>query len=359
MACGAGTGRQRLQIYRDLPEAPMLATPLPLPFDRPASITRVLEEPDFDPARHLALTLPERTWSLEEFGYGPEARARTPSPVAITSTFRVLSDEGTAALQAVLRNLRSDHSRATGRRLSVFLAGGVYRSRFLRDLVQSPALLEHFSRIAGTELMPHPIPQLQAYVNYSPEDPAKSVDTWHVDSLGYDAVLMVSDPALLTGGRFEYFQGTFDEAMTLVGARDEYELTAGWEVELPAERLHRVAFPAAGHAVFMQGDYVFHRAAKLEAPGERITVVPGYMARDLSYPDRTKTAGMQRWQSNHLLTEVERHAAWIGREKLDRVLAEARVSAETDRLAIARRLEEAVADVLRIAQEMRGGAAAG
>lgn len=337
----------------------MLATPLPLPADRPAHMTRVLEEPDFDPAKHLDLALPERTWTLEEFGYDAAARARTPSPVAITTPFRVLSEEGTATLRAILRSLRSDHQLGSGRRLSVYLAGGVYRSRFLRDLVQSPVLIEHLSRIAGTELMPHPIPQLQAYVNYSPEDPTKSVDTWHVDSLGYDAVLMVSDPALLTGGRFEYFEGTFEEAKALVGAQDERELAAGWEVELPAERVRKVGFPAAGHAVFMQGDFVFHRAARLEQAGERITVVPGFMARDLSYPDRTKTAGMQRWQSNHLMTEVERHAAWLGREKLDRVLAEARVSVETDRLAIARRLEEAVADVLRIAEEMRGGAAAG
>ncbi len=289
----------------------MLASPLPLPYDRPASITRVLEEPDFDPRRHLALEMPERIWSLEEFGYDAAVRARTPSPVAITSVFRVLSDEGVAALQFVLRSLKSDQHVSTGRRLSVFLTGGVYRSRFLRDLVSSPLLVEHFSRIAGTELMPHPLPQLQAYVNYAPEDPTKSVDNWHVDSLGYDAVMMVSDPSCLKGGKFEYFEGSFAEVMQLVGAGSEQELTAGWENELPAERVRRVAFPAAGHAVFMQGDHVFHRAAQLEAPGERITVVPGYMARDLAYPDRTKTVGMQRWRDGHLLCELERHAAWL------------------------------------------------
>ena len=210
----------------------MLATPLPLPADRPAHMTRVLEEPSFDPGRHLDLALPERTWTLEEFGYDAAARARTPSPVAITTPFRVLSEEGAAPPRAILRSLRSDHQLGSGRRLSVYLAGGVYRSRFLRDLVQSPVLIEHLSRIAGTELMPHPIPQLQAYVNYSPEDPTKSVDTWHVDSLGYDAVLMVSDPALLTGGRFEYFEGTFDEAKALVGADSGTRYETGQQLEM-------------------------------------------------------------------------------------------------------------------------------
>lgn len=335
----------------------MLATPLPLPADRPASIVRDLEEPVFDAARHLALEMPERTWSLEEFGYDAETRARTPSPVAITSTFRVLSDDGVAALQQVLRDLRRDAQTGAGRRLSVFLTGGVYRSRFLRDLVRSPQVVEHLSRIAGAELMPHSVPQMQAYVNYMPDDPTKAVDTWHVDSLGFDAVLMVSDPALLTGGRFEYFEGSMADAVRLVGARDEWELTAGWDLELPAERVRKVAFPAAGHAVFMQGDHVLHRAARLDEPGERITVVPGYMARNLSFPERTKTANMQNWRSNHLLTEVERHAAWIGREKLDSLLDGTRVSGTADRLAIAERLEAAVSDVLRVAREMRDGAA--
>jgi len=333
----------------------MLAAPLAFPADKPPHITRTIEEPVFDAKRHLALTLPERSWTLEEFGYDAALRARTPSPVAITSPFRVLSDEGTAALQQVLRTLRTDAHTATGRRLSVFLTGGAYRSRFLRELVSAPELVDHFSRLAGTELTAHALPQLQAYVNYAPEDPSKAVDSWHVDSLGYDAVIMVSDPSKLKGGRFQFFRGTFVEAAELVGARDEQELTNGWAQDLPADRVESAAFPAAGWAVFMQGDFVFHRAAQLEAPGERITLVPGYMARNLDYPDRTKSRGMQNWRDKHLMTEVTRYAAWLGREKLQRVIEELRFADSEDRKGLAEKLEAAVADVLRVAQEMREG----
>lgn len=333
----------------------MLAAPLAFPSDRPPHITRTIEEPVFDPARHLALTRPQRTWTLEEFGYDAALRARTASPIAITSTFRVLSDEGTAALQHVLRTLRQDAHTATGRRLSVYLTGGAYRSRFLRDLVASQALVDHFSAIAKTELVSHSIPHFQAYVNYAPDDPSKAVDTWHVDSLGYDAVLMVSDPNRLKGGRFQFFRGTFNEAARLVGAHDEQDLTSGWAQELPADRVESVAFPAAGWAVFMQGDFVFHRAGKLEEPGERITVVPGYMSRDLAFPDRVKSKGMQNWRDKHLMTEVTRYAAWLGREKLARLIDELRFQDADDRKGLAVKLEAAVADVLRIAQEMREG----
>lgn len=333
----------------------MLAAPLAFPSDRPSYIKRTIDEPVFDPKRHLQLTPPQRVWTLEEFGYDATLRARSASPIAITSPFRVLSDEGVAALQSVLRDLRSDAHVATGRRLSVFLTGGAHRAKFLRDLVSAPELVDHFSMIAETPLAPHPIPHFQAYVNYSPDDPSKAVDTWHVDSLGYDAVLMVSDPTKLKGGRFQFFRGTFMEAAEIVGARSEQELTQGWAQELPADRVESVIFPGAGYAVFMQGDFIFHRAGKLEEPGERITMVPGYLARDLAYPDRVKSKGMQNWRDQHLMTEVTRYAAWLGREKLQRLIDELRFEEEENRAALAVKLEAAVADVLRIAQEMREG----
>jgi hypothetical protein len=335
----------------------MLAHPLAMPDERPAHITRALDEPAFDPARHLALTWPQRIVTLAEFGYGAAERARTPSPVAITSPFRLLSDEGVAALEGVLQALKQDAVVAQRRRLSVFLAGGVYRSRFLRDLVRSPVLLDHLSAIAGTPLAPHPMPQYQAYVNYAPADPKKAVDNWHVDSLGFDAVLMVNDPKRLKGGRFQYFHGTREEAMALTGARDEIELTQGWTTELPAGRVVSAEFPAAGYAFFMQGDYVFHRAGQLEEPGDRITVVPGFVARDLAWPERTKTAKMQLWAPDHIMVEVTRHAAWLGREKLAGLIEQVRFAEAGDRRALAEKLEAAVADVLRIAGELRQGAA--
>lgn len=334
----------------------MRAAPLPLPSETPPGVLRVWDHPPFDPARHLALEWPARIWTLEDFGYDAAARARSPSPVAITSPFRILSDEGTALFTQVLRDLRADCVVSSGKRLSVFLAGGVYRSRFLRELVTAPEILAHFSRIAGTELVPHSLPIFQAYVNYSPEDPTKAVDNWHVDSLGFDAVIMMSDPAGLRGGRFEYFQGTRDEATRLVGAESEQALTEGWTQGLPEERIVKVEFPGAGYGVFMQGDYIFHRAGQLEAPGERITVVPGYQPRDLAYPDRTRTAWIQRMADPSLMVEVTRHAAWLGREKLAGLIEEVRMADGGQRLALAERLEAAVADVLKVAAELREGA---
>lgn len=335
----------------------MLASPLAFPTVMPPHVKRQVDGPAFDAARHLDLGWPKRIETLAEFGYDAAARARTPSPVAITSAFRVLSAEGVAALDQVLQDLKADQTVASGKRLSVYLQGGVYRSKFLRDLVRSPEFVEHLSKIAGTPLAPHPVGQFQAYVNYAPADPTKAVDNWHVDSLGFDAVLMVNDPKKLKGGRFQYFRGTHQEAARIVGAKDETHLTHGWTNELPAEKVVSAEFPGAGYAFFMQGDYIFHRAQQLEEPGDRITVVPGYVARDLSFPDRTKTRGMQTWADPHVMVEVTRHAAWLGREKLALLLERTDLTDSGDRLRLAESLEAAVADVLRVAQEMRDGAA--
>lgn len=335
----------------------MLATPIPFPNYKPPHIQRTVDGPAFDAGRHLALTWPERIETLEDFGYDDAARARTPSPVAITSPFRVLSDEGVAVLEGILQDLKADQSISDGKRLSVFLAGGVYRSRFLRELVAAPELVEHLSAIAGTPLAPHTLPQFQAYVNYAPPDPTKAVDNWHVDSLGFDAVMMVNDPRKLKGGRFQYFRGNSKEAAALVGAPSETALIAGWDQALPAERVVSAEFPGPGYAFFMQGDYVFHRAGQLEEPGDRITVVPGYVARDLSYPERTKTRWMQTWGAPHMQIELLRHAAWLGREKLTRLIEAVDFSEMDNRVKLAEALETAVADVLKIAQEMRDGAA--
>ncbi len=334
-----------------------LAGDPPFPSDLPPSVARVLDEPRFDPARHLALEKPGEVLTLEDFGYDAETRAGSPSPVAVAGPFRVLSDEGVAVLQEILRALAPDADIAAGRRLSVFLRRSVQRSAFVRGLASDPSLLQHLSEIAETPLCPHSIPGMQSFVNFAPQELSRSVDSWHVDSIGFDAVMMVSDPAKLTGGRLEYFRGTRRELAQLLGAEDERQLVLGFDAPLPAERIHQVSFPAAGHALFMQGDLVFHRAAPLAAPAERITLVAGLLARALDFPDRTNTAHMQNWRETDILTDAARHAAWLAREKLSALLEEIAYAPGDRRLALAEALERAVADATRVAAEMREAAA--
>ena len=326
-----------------------LATPLPFPASAPFEVQPFPGEPVYDPARHLALEKPARSWSLGDLRYDDDAIAACSSDIAITAPFRVLSDEGIATVREVCLQLQSQRTTLAGARVPSHLSGGVYRSRFLRSLCHCPEIAAFLSEVAGTPLAPHSMPSQQLYVNYAPEDVSKAVDAWHFDGVGFDYVLMASDPAKLKGGAFEFFLGTKAEATELLGI--DY-LRKGGVGPLPAERVVSTTFPAAGYAVFQQGNMVVHRAAALSEPGERITLVPAYVSLEAGYPDPTALEDMPHYQEPGILTEVARHAAWQAQTKLQHLIANLDPAESRDALCVA--LRDATADVDRALRSLEG-----
>ncbi len=83
----------------------------------------------------------------------------------------------------------------------------------------------------------------------APDAVGAAVDEWHHDTIPLDYVMMVTDPATLPGGRFEYFLGTRDEAAALA---------AEGGTPLP-ERVVAPEFGGPGWAIALHGDMVVHR----------------------------------------------------------------------------------------------------
>ena len=166
------------------------------------------------------------------------------------------------------------------------------------------------SEIGGTELFTHSMPSQQIYINYAPRDIEKAVDGWHYDGIGFDYVLMVSDPGTFLGGNFEYFHGTRDEIADLFDLPIN-NIRFGISDSLPAERTIQVSFPAAGYAIFQQGNMVVHRATKLQAPAERITAVPGLVSKRTDLPDPTAVHDMPNYNEPGVLAELAAHGQWI------------------------------------------------
>jgi hypothetical protein len=303
------------------------------------------DEPEFNAARHLALEAPDKMWSLADFGYSADVIAATPSPVAAAGPFRLLSDEGVEAVQTVCRALRDVRRRDEGQRTSAFVSGGVYRSRFLRDLTNSPDVAAFLSEVAGTRLLPHSMPSQQVYINYVPDDLSKAVDNWHVDSIGYDYVLMASDPATLNGGRFEFFRGTMEQAADLLGTQVS-ELTEGFADDLPSDQVETINFPGPGYALYQQGHLVLHRATRLFEVAERITLVLGYVTEDQSGDDPTKVERITTWGEPGVLAELARHAAWQSRVKLKSLIEPLPIADDPE--AIVASLRKATADIDRL-----------
>lgn len=290
----------------------MLAAPLPFPRELPSGYAALPGEPAFDPARHLALEPPRQTWRLADLGYTAQDIRHCASDVAVAGPFRLLSEEGTALAQSIALTLR-ELSQASDR-TAKYVAGGVYRSKFLRDLCNCPAITEFISGIAGCALLPHSMPSQQLYLNYAPDDPAQAVDTWHLDSIGFDYVVLLSDPKTFSGGEFQFFLGTKGEAAGLLRT-DEVGLTEANARDLPPSRVVSAAFPRAGYALFQQGTLVVHRATRLMQRAERITMVPGLVARDTRWPDPTKDT-VADWGEPGILAEFARHKAWLSQAKL-------------------------------------------
>jgi hypothetical protein len=331
----------------------MLANPLPHPATRPSGYEQLREEPVFDPQRHLALEPPTQRWTLDDFGYTKDEAKVCASQLAVAGPFRLLSGDGAEAARGVARALRD--SRQASDRTASYLAGGVYRSKFMRDLCNCPQVTRFMSDIAGCELLPHSMPSQQLYINYAPEDLSKAVDTWHTDSIGLDCVLLITDPATFSGGRFQFFVGTRHEAAALLDSRPE-DLTGAIARDLPAERVVNMQFPAAGYAVFQQGTMVIHRATRLERRAERNTAVIGYVSRDVALPDPTRDSIVE-WGEPGMVAEFARHKAWLARTKLDHLMGQIDINASA--AEVRRLLAEAIADAQRAIEIMGGTSEAG
>ncbi len=314
-----------------------LAYPLAFPDARPPGYAPLEHEPVFDPMRHLALERPETVISLEELGYGPEEIAACPTNLGITSCFRVLSDEGVDCLLEVVRSL--ERFTTSNSRIERNVRGGTYRSRFLRDLCLSPDVAEVISEICDAPMAPHTIPHQLGHLNYNPLDINRSVDKWHVDTLRVDYVMFVTDPNAVEGGEFQYFQGTKHEMAALHAAGDVP----------PENRVVSPRLPGPGYAVLQQGNMVVHRARGITKPGERVTMVNGYVPRDLRFPDFTRYDQLVHADPPDVVTaEYERHIAWLARERARAILDEPEFN--NDREASASRLDV-------IAEELRSAAA--
>jgi hypothetical protein len=276
----------------------------------PPGYDRLRSDVPWEPA-YLDFRPPERVHLLEEFGAnaaGPTAF----SPVAVTSPFRFLSDEGVEVLHRICRELEA--WAVSSDRIAKFVRGGVYRSEFLWGMSTDAALVRWLSELAQAPIEPHPVSHHAIHINYAPDDLSLNVDQWHADIVSFDYVLMVTDPRSLKGGRFEYFVGPVEEGKALLETNGE----------LPAARVRAADFPGPGWAILQQGHRVLHRATRLEEPGERITIVGSFYTPhpEIDDPTATTLSRLRRVDGNEVaLVEGSRFAAVAAARKLERFAA--------------------------------------
>lgn len=324
---------------------------LDFPQQKPDAYVRLLDEPPFNAATHLALTPPEQLTSLADLGYSAAEVAGCPSSLAISSAFRVFSDEGLAVMQHLAAQMKLNRNEATGtgkNRLGSFVRGAGYRSQFVRDFCACPEWLAFLSGLAGVPLAAHSVPAVACGINYAPADITRAVDSWHVDSVAFDVVILLTDPQTFSGGEFQYFRGTKAQGEALIGG----DGASGTLAELPAERVCTVDFGGAGYGFMQQGNKVFHRACRLLAPADRVTMIPSMVClTGEAAGEGTNIEAMMQWTDPGIRTELARHVAWLAQDELSRLIDDLPLDATPAQ--IADNLQATVSGVASYAQKLR------
>jgi len=327
------------------------AATLAFPEGRPGPYQPLQDEPPFDPGHHLALEMPAQIRHLEELGYGETDTQQCASTFAVSDAFRILSAEGVAAMRHVCNQIYHNRNASEGtgaNRLGSYARGAGYRSQFVRDFCDSPELTQHLSAIAGVPLGRHSVPAVACGINYAPEDINRSVDTWHVDSVVFDVVMMVTDPTVLKGGEFQFFHGTKQEGQALLGITGE----EGKDETLPEDRVVTIAFPEAGFGFMQQGSMIFHRACRLLERAERITVIPSFEVLPAHLPDSTNTLNMADWEDPGICPELARYEIWRTTARLKHLLNE--IDLEDDAAALAVRINGAIQRLVDFSHKLAG-----
>ena len=320
-----------------------MAIAVPFPSVQPPGYAWLANEPTFDPDRHLQLEIPTEVLTLADLGYDAEEIAQKVTPVAASNAFRVLSDEGAEVLLSVARELRQ-FACAAGERIENVVRGGCYRSKWLRDLCLSPEVTAHLSSIYGIEIAPHPMPVHLGHMNFEPDSIDNAIDKWHHDTLPLDYVMMVTDPAEVDGGRFEYFHGTKHEAAEMAAAQQTP----------PQDRVVAPDFPGPGYAIALHGDMVVHRAGPVFSQCERISMVNGYVSMDTSLVEQARNKDLMTVDDPEVLyTEWAKMAAWRSASRLQTLVDTLPFTNDKD--AVIGELESAIEDATRAITDMGHG----
>ncbi|MDG2474872.1 MAG: hypothetical protein P8M50_06280 [Paracoccaceae bacterium] len=313
--------------------------PLSFPNECPEQYIPLDHEPMFSAKKHLSLEKPESIYSLKNLGYSEEEIVNCESSFGFCSAFRILSEEGVKVMKHICERIYNNRNESAGtgaNRLGSYARGAGYRSKFIRDFCDSPELAKHLSTIAKVTLGRHSVPAVACGINYAPDDITKAVDTWHVDSVSFDVVMMMSNPLLIKGGEFQIFNGTKEEGRDLLGISGE----EGVDASLPQERITSIPFPSAGYGFLQQGSMIFHRACRLLEKADRTTMIPSFEILPRSAQDDTNSINMSGWSDPGICPELARHEISRASARLEELLEQ--VSLKDHPSDLVRKIDRAV-----------------
>ncbi|CAF0788546.1 unnamed protein product [Brachionus calyciflorus] len=234
--------------------------------------------------------------------------------LAFTAPFKVFSEEGVKVLREIVEISKSiPQVNFFTKRHPWRIRGIGYMSDFIRDLNECQKLAKLASLFAGTSLSPF------TYFNYSHFNigvpgSGKKVDHWHLDSVGFVMVAILSDCENMKGGDLQVLKRDRDwSAIDLLNSQND---------DYTPEEILTVKYPGPGYAVFMQGSHIFHHVTSVkEATEPRISLIHSYMVSNCFEEDSTKFSTFKGLDPEHIsFMEFARLFAWRSSEMLDELI---------------------------------------
>ncbi|KAI3642243.1 hypothetical protein MP228_011798 [Amoeboaphelidium protococcarum] len=278
----------------------------------------------FDPAVHLNVSTPEYLVDLAFQQHTSDRKQSTGLDsindikginewpgLAYTAPFRLLSDKGVKALRKIIDRQAAENLliKQSDARTPLCLRGLGYSSPFIRDFCRSVAIDNLLSTFASgynydgniDKVAAHTMPMNYAQVNVGAIGGDKPVDKWHVDSVDYVMVVMLSNVSEMVGGEFELIP---------TDAKLAFEQLSSDAKDLQTVK---VKYPSAGYAMFMQGSKLVHHVTKVLSANEpRMTLVNSYISMQVDrLADSTKYATFAEGDPKHVTPlEYARHKCW-------------------------------------------------
>jgi len=283
--------------------------PLCMPKDFPREFCEIekFDEPIFDAAIHLQIEYPtmirNTLFQDKDFPYqgdGESHFAYTPR------SFRFLSDKGLKVLKDIANHYVSKGFLKTNARSSC-MRGLSYVSKFVRDLTYDISTRSLLSELAGEPIGPQSMCMNHGHINVGAVGKGKAVDEWHVDSVDYVLVLILSDTSDMIGGELQVLEmedvANDPEAMSRIQSEG-----------VPEDKVTRISPPPAGHCVFLKGSQLLHAVTAVESAKEaRQSLIMPWSSLNVFSKDLTKYQTFRDIfcdPPNVTNLEYARHKAW-------------------------------------------------
>jgi len=309
----------------------MSIEPLPIPVHN-IEENLIPNEPKYDPNIHLDLKFPEfittidtETQLFETVRY-IDYKLKKTHKFLYTTPFRVLSEEGQKFLKKLAALDGAKHAQSDNR-MPLFLRNLAFRSQFIRDLNHCPVLLKFISNLIGEQIIPHSMPCNYAHTNFGIVGGDRKVDQWHVDSVPFVLILLLTDLTNAVGGELQIVTKPKEIALDILQRTDR------------DRNIQNVGFRVMGDGVVMQGCEIFHCVTPvMKAPDTRITIVNSYMQANPFAVDTTKYATFKGDKTAS--AEYARHKAWRAKGQLDTLITD--LDLNTDKTTIVTQLQNAI-----------------